>query len=90
MITLAILTLVIWLYLLFARGTFWQAGPELPVASPATTPSVAVVVPAPAMALVVTASSVRSCAPETNRSTRPPIRRVVTLDRSGDCSTSRA
>ena len=43
---LAIVALVVWLYLLFARGMFWQAGPVLPVAYPATTPSVAVVVPA--------------------------------------------
>jgi hopene-associated glycosyltransferase HpnB len=42
----AILALAIWVYLLFARGTFWQAGPMLPVAYPTTRPSVAVVVPA--------------------------------------------
>ena len=38
--------LAIWLYLVFAHGKFWQAGPVLPVAYPATAPSVAVVVPA--------------------------------------------
>ena len=46
MTTLAVLGLLIWLYLLFARGRFWQAGPVLPVAYPITTPSVAIVVPA--------------------------------------------
>ncbi|MEA2741763.1 MAG: hypothetical protein QOG25_134, partial [Acetobacteraceae bacterium] len=42
----AILVVMVWLYLLIARGIFWQAGPVLPTAYPATTPSVAVVVPA--------------------------------------------
>lgn len=46
MTTLAILTLLIWTYLLFAHGMFWQAGPVLPAGYPRTTPSVAVVVPA--------------------------------------------
>jgi hopene-associated glycosyltransferase HpnB len=48
---LAILGLLIWIYLIFGHGTFWQAGPVLPVAYPlgppsVTPPSVAVVVPA--------------------------------------------
>ena len=42
----SILVVLVWLYLLTARGIFWQAGPVLPTAYPATTPSVAVVVPA--------------------------------------------
>lgn len=46
MTTLAILALLIWIYLIFAHGTFWQSGPILPVAYPATTPSVAIIVPA--------------------------------------------
>ncbi len=33
MTALAVLALLIWIYLMFARGTFWQAGPVLPVAS---------------------------------------------------------
>jgi hopene-associated glycosyltransferase HpnB len=37
---------VIWLYLLFGHGLFWQAGPVLPVTYPNTTPAVAIVVPA--------------------------------------------
>lgn len=46
MTVVAAFSLVIWLYLLFGHGRFWQVGPILPPASPASTPSVAVVVPA--------------------------------------------
>jgi hopene-associated glycosyltransferase HpnB len=46
MTTLAILALLIWIYLVFAHGTFWQSGPVLLVAYPVTAPSVAIVVPA--------------------------------------------
>ena len=46
MTVLAILSLLIWLYLLAGHGRFWQAGPVLPAAQPAMTPSVSVVVPA--------------------------------------------
>jgi hopene-associated glycosyltransferase HpnB len=51
MTTLAILALLIWIYLIFGHGTFWQAGPVLPVAYPiaesgVAPPSVAIVVPA--------------------------------------------
>jgi hopene-associated glycosyltransferase HpnB len=46
MTSLALLALLIWLYLIFARGTFWQAGPVLQAAYPVTAPSVAIVVPA--------------------------------------------
>jgi hopene-associated glycosyltransferase HpnB len=46
MTTLAFLSLLIWLYLLFAHGRFWQSGPELAPARPDSTPSVAIVVPA--------------------------------------------
>jgi hopene-associated glycosyltransferase HpnB len=46
MTTLAVIALLIWLYLIFGHGTFWQAGPVLPVAYPITAPSVAIVVPA--------------------------------------------
>jgi hopene-associated glycosyltransferase HpnB len=56
MTILAVVALLIWLYLLFAHGTFWQAGPVLPVAYPATTPAVAVVVPARDEAPVIEAS----------------------------------
>jgi hopene-associated glycosyltransferase HpnB len=56
MTALAVIALVIWIYLLFAHGTFWQAGPVLAVAYPITTPSVAVVVPARDEAEVIEAS----------------------------------
>ena len=46
MTVLAILSLLIWLYLLAGHGRFWQAGPVLPAAQPAITPSVSVVMPA--------------------------------------------
>lgn len=46
MTALAVLTVLIWIYLLFAHGRFWQAGPVLTVSYPAATPPVAVVVPA--------------------------------------------
>ena len=45
MMVVAALSLLIWLYLLAARGRFWQ-GPELAPARPRVAPSVAVVVPA--------------------------------------------
>jgi hopene-associated glycosyltransferase HpnB len=47
MTTLAVVALLIWIYLVFAHGMFWQAGPVLPVAYPSgELPTVAVVVPA--------------------------------------------
>jgi hopene-associated glycosyltransferase HpnB len=46
MITLSILSLLIWLYLLLAHGRFWHSEPELPPARPTTIPTVAIVVPA--------------------------------------------
>jgi hopene-associated glycosyltransferase HpnB len=46
MTVLAVMSLLIWLYLLFGHGMFWQAGPVLAVAYPASAPAVAVVVPA--------------------------------------------
>src|ERR1700733_7544710 len=52
----SILVVLVWLYLLTARGIFWRAGPVLPTAYPATTPSVAVVVPARDEAPLIEAS----------------------------------
>ncbi|MGH7211977.1 MAG: glycosyltransferase, partial [Acetobacteraceae bacterium] len=46
MTPLADLALLAWLYLLLAHGRFWQAGPVLAAVLPATTPEIAVVVPA--------------------------------------------
>jgi hopene-associated glycosyltransferase HpnB len=46
MTTLAILSLLVWVYLLGWRGRFWQSGPELTPELPASCPSVLAVVPA--------------------------------------------
>ncbi len=46
MITLTALALIIWFYLVFLHGQFWQAGPILTPRVPARTPPVAIVVPA--------------------------------------------
>jgi hopene-associated glycosyltransferase HpnB len=46
MTTLAVMSLLIWCWLLTMHGQFWHAGPILPVAVPARSPSVAIVVPA--------------------------------------------
>ncbi len=43
---LSVIALLAWLYLVFAHGRFWQAGPVLAPARPLAWPSVAVVVPA--------------------------------------------
>jgi len=56
MTPLAILAVFIWLYLMTARGRFWQAGPILPVAPPTSDASVAIVVPARDEAPVIAAS----------------------------------
>jgi hopene-associated glycosyltransferase HpnB len=46
MIWLALLTLLVWFYLLALHGRFWSAGPVLGAAQAAATPAVCVVVPA--------------------------------------------
>jgi hopene-associated glycosyltransferase HpnB len=56
MTTPAVLSLLIWLYLLVAHGRFWQSAPELAPARPTATPPVAVVVPARDEAPVIDAS----------------------------------
>ncbi len=53
---LAVLALGLWMYLLFARGRFWQAGPVLAVGYPLTAPLVAIVVPARDEAPVIEAT----------------------------------
>lgn len=80
MTTLAVLALLIWLYLLFAHGTFWQAGPVLPVTYPATTPSVAVVVPARDEAPLIEAT-LRSLL---SQDYAGPLRVILTDDNSTD------
>ncbi|WP_428483585.1 glycosyltransferase [Rhodopila sp.] len=56
MTILAILSLLIWLYLLFGHGRFWQSGPILPMLHPSTAPPVAVIVPARDEAPLIAAS----------------------------------
>jgi len=46
MTAFAVLSLLVWVYLLFLHGRFWQAGPVLAPAVPAHAPDVAVVIPA--------------------------------------------
>jgi hopene-associated glycosyltransferase HpnB len=43
---IALLSLLVWLYLVLAHGKFWSSGPELPPASPAEFPEIDVIVPA--------------------------------------------
>jgi hopene-associated glycosyltransferase HpnB len=43
---IALLSLLIWLYLVFLHGRFWSSGPELQPAAPAELPDVDVIVPA--------------------------------------------
>jgi hopene-associated glycosyltransferase HpnB len=53
MTTLALLSLLVWLYLLLAHGRFWHSGPELVPGRSVAAPSVAVVVPARDEAAVI-------------------------------------
>jgi hopene-associated glycosyltransferase HpnB len=46
MMLLAALALLAWLYLVFAHGRFWQAGPALDPARPLASPPVTIVLPA--------------------------------------------
>jgi len=43
---IAFISLLIWLYLFFAHGGFWQSAPELPPAVPAAFPDVDIIIPA--------------------------------------------
>jgi hopene-associated glycosyltransferase HpnB len=43
---IVLLALLIWVYLFFAHGRYWQSGPELPAATPPQSPQVDIVVPA--------------------------------------------
>ena len=80
MIGLAVLALLIWTYLLFAHGRFWQAGPVLPVAYPPSTPSVAIIVPARDEAPVIEAT-LRSLLAQDYAG---PLRVILTDDNSTD------
>ncbi len=56
MTTAAVLALLIWLYLIFLHGNFWQAGPILAARTGLSHPDVAIVVPARDEAPIVQAS----------------------------------
>ncbi len=58
-IMIALLSLLIWIYLLLAHGRFWQSTPELPPAAPAHFPEVDIVVPARDEAYTI-AAAIRS------------------------------
>ena len=80
MTTLAVLSLLIWLYLLLAHGRFWQSGPELAPARPAAAPPVAVVVPARDEAAVI-GQSLRSLLAQDYAG---PLRVILVDDASSD------
>jgi hopene-associated glycosyltransferase HpnB len=80
MTALAVLALVVWLYLAFAHGQFWQAGPVLAAVRPAAFPPVAVVVPARDEAPFIEAS-LRSLLAQDYAG---PLRVILTDDGSGD------
>ena len=46
MISVVLLSFVIWIYLVLAHGRFWSSGPELPAAAPTELPDVDIVIPA--------------------------------------------
>jgi hopene-associated glycosyltransferase HpnB len=78
--TLTVLSLSIWLYLLLAHGRFWQSGPQLTPARPASTPSVAIVVPARDEAAVI-GETLRSLLAQDYAG---PLRIIVVDDDSND------
>jgi hopene-associated glycosyltransferase HpnB len=80
MTTLAVVALLIWIYLVFAHGTYWQSGPVLPVAYPLSAPSVAIVVPARDEAPVIEAT-LRSLLAQDYPG---PFRVILTDDNSSD------
>jgi hopene-associated glycosyltransferase HpnB len=79
---LAVVSLLIWIYLIFGHGMFWQAGPVLPLLYPggAPLPSVAIVVPARDEAPVIEAA-LRSLLAQDYAGT---FRVILTDDNSAD------
>jgi hopene-associated glycosyltransferase HpnB len=53
---IVLLALLIWIYVFFAHGSYWQSGPQLPAATPPQFPQVDIVVPARDEALTVAAA----------------------------------
>jgi hopene-associated glycosyltransferase HpnB len=80
MTILALLSLLIWVYLLLAHGRFWQSGPELTAARPSAAPAVAVVVPARDEARLIRASLGSLLAQDYDG----PLRIIVVDDGSSD------
>lgn len=76
---LASAAVLIWVYLLFGRGRFWQSTPVLPLRRPGASPSVAVVIPARDEAPVI-AESLRSLLAQQYS----PFRVILVDDDSGD------
>ena len=77
---LAIVAALIWIYLTFAHGMFWQAGPVLPIAYPTLAPPVVAVVPARDEAPLI-ATSLRSLLAQDYRG---PFRVILVDDNSTD------
>jgi len=80
MTTLAVLSLLIWLYLLLAHGRFWHSGPELAPERPVAAPPVTVVVPARDEASLI-GQSLRSLLAQDYPG---PLRVIVVDDASSD------
>jgi hopene-associated glycosyltransferase HpnB len=78
--TLAVLSLLIWLYLFFGHGRFWRSAPELPIARPDAAPRVVVVVPARDEAAVIR-DSLRSLLAQDYQG---PFRVILVDDGSAD------
>ena len=75
MTALAVVSLLIWLYLLLAHGRFWQSGPELAPARPDRAPPVVIVVPARDEAALIS-QAVRSLLAQDY----PGLLRIIVVD----------
>ncbi len=75
MLPLAALSLAVWVYLLLGHGRFWQSGPSLAQAVPASAPPVTILVPARDEAPTI-ARALRSLLAQTY----PGLFRVVLVD----------
>jgi cellulose synthase/poly-beta-1,6-N-acetylglucosamine synthase-like glycosyltransferase len=80
MTILAVLSLLIWLYLLMGHGRFWQSGPTLAPARPSAVSAVTAVVPARDEAPLI-AATVRSLLAQDYAG---PLRIIVVDDGSSD------
>jgi hopene-associated glycosyltransferase HpnB len=80
MISLAVLSLLVWCWLWTMHGAFWRSGPELPAATPPRAPPVVVVVPARDEAPLIE-RTIRSLLAQ---SYPGPFRIILVDDRSAD------